>query len=137
MSETTFPKDIVTSAAEREFPPFSLRRLLSTVFEPTEGCRVCILTDLDNPAAEMKDFNFLQNDRYAVQRNAHKHFYLGLHDGVMDEMGMTGGDMFAYHVTRGSNLDMRDECWDSDGRQLSLDQDIYPTSTLANRLFPT
>ena len=38
---------------------------------------------------------------------------------------MTGGEMFAYRYTYGSNLDMKDEVWDTDGNELSLDKDIY------------
>ena len=33
--------------------------------------------------------------------------------------------MFAYRYTYGSNLDMKDEVWDTDGKLLSLDKDIY------------
>ena len=37
-------------APAREFPPFSLSRLLRTVFQPKRGERVCILIDLVDPA---------------------------------------------------------------------------------------
>ena len=53
----TTPIDL--DPAHRAFPAFSLTRLLGTVFAPTEGCRVCILTDFAEPAAEMKDWAFL------------------------------------------------------------------------------
>ena len=33
--------------------------------------------------------------------------------------------MFAYRYTYGSNLDLSDEVWDTDGNRLSLDHDIY------------
>lgn len=39
---------------------------------------------------------------------------------------MSGGEMFAYRYTYGSNLDLKDEVWDSAGEQLSLDRDLYP-----------
>ncbi|MEM9478955.1 MAG: hypothetical protein AAGA58_04750 [Verrucomicrobiota bacterium] len=123
---TTLAPEILLDPAEREFPPFSLTRLLRTVFDPTEGCRVCILTDLEKPESEMKDYNFLQNDAYPIQRKAHKEFFLGLHDGAMEELGMSGGEMFAHRMTYGSNLDLADEVWNDDGEQLSLDRDIYP-----------
>ncbi len=123
--------EILLDPSQRQFPPFSLTRLLRTVFEPTEGCRVCILTDFDDPAATMKGFAFLGDpDRFPVQNRAHQHFYRGLHDGGMEELGMSGGDFFAYHATGGSNLDLRDECFDSEGRALSLDRDIYPNYDL-------
>ena len=45
---------------------------------------------------------------------------------VAAELGLTGGEMFAYKITGGSNLDLPDEAWATDGRQLSLEKDIYP-----------
>src|SRR5690606_1321864 len=53
-------------------------------------------------------------------------FYLGLHGGAMEALGMHGGDFYAYKCTHGSNLDLEDEVWSTDGRMLSLDADIYP-----------
>ena len=117
--------EIQTDPSQRTFPPFSLSRLLSTVFEPTAGCRVCILIDLPDPAG-MKDFAFLEDPQFAIQRRAHRHFYQDLKDGVMAELGMTGGEMFAFRMTYGSNLDMEDICVDAEGRVLSLEADIYP-----------
>ncbi len=110
---------------KREFPEFSLTRLLGTVFEPTVGRRVCILIDLEDPALA-KDYGFLKAPGHDVQKNAHQHFYLGLRDGAMAELGLSGGEMFAYRVSGGSNLDLDDACWDMSGRSLSLDADIYP-----------
>ncbi|RYD17586.1 MAG: hypothetical protein EOP88_25795 [Verrucomicrobiaceae bacterium] len=114
----------------RVFPPFDLVRLLGTVFQPTQGCKVCILIDFDEPADLIKDFAFLGQPGFPVQKNAHKHFYQGLQDGALAELGMTGGEMFAYRCTYGSNLDLADEVWDTDGKLLSLDADIYPNYDL-------
>ena len=50
---------ILRDPSLREFPPFDVARLLSTVFDPTEGCRVCILIDFEEPAALIRDFAFL------------------------------------------------------------------------------
>ncbi|MGA3170247.1 MAG: hypothetical protein ABSE62_04470 [Chthoniobacteraceae bacterium] len=111
--------------SETQFRPFSLARLLRTVFNPGASERVCILIDLPDPR-EVKDFAFLKNPDFSIQRNAYNHFYRGLHEGVMAELGLTGGDFFAYKVTGGSNLDLPDEAWAPDGRQLSLERDIYP-----------
>jgi hypothetical protein len=116
-------------AMEKTYPPFSLARLLRTVFNPKPGERVCILIDLDDPRG-VKDFAFLKNPELTIQRNAHEHFYKGLHGGVMKELGLTGGDFFAYEKTGGSNLDLPDECYATDGRKLSLSRDIYPKYTL-------
>jgi leucyl aminopeptidase (aminopeptidase T) len=76
----------------------------------------------------MKDFAFLEtkDDCFEVQKNAVKHFYQPFIDGVMDQLGMSGGEMFAYHTTNGSNLDMKDDVYDSAGNRLSLDENIYP-----------
>lgn len=119
-------KEILLNPEQRVFPEFSVTRLLHTVFKPTQGCRVCILTDFDEPERWMKDFSFLESDDFEVQKNAHHYFYESLRDGVMDELGMTGGEMFAYRCTHGSNLDLSDEVWDSEGKELSLNKDIYP-----------
>jgi aminopeptidase len=113
-------------ASTRVFPPFSLTRLLGTVFAPTQGCRVCLLIDLEHPAEEMRDFAFLKNPEYSIQRHAHDVFYQGLHRGGMEALGLTGGEIFAYTMTHGSNLDLEDEAWTPDGTQISLEQDVYP-----------
>ena len=117
---------VILDPAQRVFPEFSLKHLLATVFEPTENCRICLLTDFIDPATAMKDFSFLGNPvDFPVQCVAHEKFFLGLKEGVMSELGMTGGDMFAFTATGGSNLDMDDRCFDIEGRGLSLDADIY------------
>ena len=118
-------ESILLHPEKREFPPFNLAKLLTTVFDPVEGCKVCVLIDFDEPAELIKDFAFLREEGFQVQKNAHKHFYEGLKNGVMEQLGMSGGEMFAYRCTHGSNLDLADECWDTEGKQLSLDADIY------------
>ncbi|MBL9155524.1 MAG: hypothetical protein JNK37_23810 [Verrucomicrobiales bacterium] len=125
MSAALLAPEIVLNPEMREFPEFSLTRLLGTVFEPTEGCRVCLLIDLEDMSL-MKGYGFLQAEGHAIQKKAYEEFYLGLKDGGLETLGMTGGEMYAYPMTHGSNLDLRDECYDADGRQLSLDRDIYP-----------
>ncbi len=118
--------EILLNPEKRKFPKFDVVRLLHTVFEPTQGCRVCILVDFDEPAAHIKDFAFLNEDGFPIQKNAYKYFYEALRDHAMAKLGMTGGEMFAYRYTRGSNLDLADEVWDTAGKELSLDRDIYP-----------
>jgi len=117
--------EILLRPETRKFPEFSIVRLLHTVFEPTKGCRVCVLIDFEEPARLIKDFAFLDQEGFPVQKNAHKHFYTALKDHAMAELGMSGGEIFAYKCTKGSNLDLSDEVWDSSGNQLSLDADIY------------
>jgi len=116
---------IQSAANNRSFAEFDLARLLSSVFEPVEGRKICILIDLPD-LAEAKKMAFLLNPERPVQQKAFEHFYQGLNNGVMNELGMTGGEMFAYQQTGGSNLDMPDRCVDMDGNDLSLERDIYP-----------
>src|ERR1700759_2448317 len=106
------------------FPPFSLSRLLKTVFNPSAGERVAILIDLDDPHA-IKDFGFLKNPDLTIQRHAYEVFYLGLKNGVLGELSLTGGEMFAYKITGGSNLDLPDLAVSTEGKELSLERDIY------------
>jgi aminopeptidase len=119
-------ENILLHPERRVFPPFDPVRLLGTVFAPTEGCRVCILIDFDEPAALIKEFAFLDKEGFPVQKNAHRHFYQKLHGGALEALGMTGGEMYAFRCTHGSNLDLADEVWDTAGNLLSLDRDIYP-----------
>lgn len=118
--------EILLHPENRRFPAFDLARLLGQVFEPTQGCRVCVLIDFAEPAALIKDFAFLQHDGFPVQKHAHQYFFSGLQAGVMQSLGMHGGEMFAYRVSGGSNLDLDDAVWDSHGTLLSFERDIYP-----------
>ncbi len=49
---------------------------------------------------------------------------------MLAELGLTGGEMFAYKITGGSNLDLPDLAVDAEGRELSLERDIYPNYDL-------
>lgn len=126
MSKPSYLEEkILLNPGERVFPKFDLSQLLDTVFAPTQGCRVCILVDFEDPVRWIKDFAFRGETQFEVQNNALTYFYEGLQKGVLEELGMTGGEMFAYRYTYGSNLDLNDEVWDTAGNQLSLDRDIY------------
>ncbi len=118
-------KPFMSAPAVQTFPAFNLSRLLSTVFEPERGERICILIDLDDPR-EVVGWQFLENPDYSIQRYAHDVFYRGLHESVMSELGLQGGDFFAYKITGGSNLDLPDEAVSPDGRSVSLERDVYP-----------
>ena len=107
------------------YPPFDLVRLLRTVFDPIEGLHTAILIDLDQPEL-VKDFEFLNREGYSVQKHAHETFYLGLRNGAAETLHLSGCDLFAYRTTGGSNLDLPDEAWTPDGRQVSLSADVYP-----------
>jgi hypothetical protein len=110
---------------KQTFPPFSLTRLLTTVFAPKAGERVAILIDLPDPRA-VKDFAFLKDKQLTIQRHAHDVFYQGLKNGGLAELKLTGGDLFAYQVTGGSNLDLPATAFDTTGREVNLEKDIYP-----------
>ena len=107
------------------FPPFSLTRLLTTVFAPKAGERVAILIDLPDPKT-VRDFAFLRDVRLTIQRHAYEVFYQGLKNGGLAEMKLTGGDLFAYQVTGGSNLDLPTVAFDPSGREVNLEKDVYP-----------
>src|SRR5580698_8059787 len=104
------------------FPPFSLTRLLNTVFAPKPGERVAILIDLPDPRT-VKDFAFLKDASLTIQHLAHDVFYQGLKNGGLTELKLTGGDLFAYKVTGGSNLDLPATAFDPSGREVSFEKD--------------
>jgi len=112
-------------APVKSFPPFSLTRLLSTVFQPKGGERVAILIDLENPDG-VKNFAFLKNPALTIQRHAYEVFYQGLKNGGLKELNLTGGDLFAYQITGGSNLDLPDRAVTPQGREVSLEKNVYP-----------
>ena len=107
------------------FPTFNLTRLLSTVFDPRPGERICILIDLPDPH-DVTDFHFLQDPALTIQRYAYDVFFHDLNSGTMAELDLLGGDFFAYEITGGSNLDLPDTAFAPDGEELSLEHDIYP-----------
>lgn len=116
---------IQEQAARRIFPVFQLGKLLRSTFEPRAGQKICILIDLETPT-EIKDFAFLKNEELCIQRNAVKYFYEPLRDGVLDELGLSGGEIFSYKITGGSNLDLPDDAFTPNGEQVSLEKDVYP-----------
>ncbi len=121
--------DSTSTETTSEFPPFSLARLLKTVFAPTGGERVAILIDLEDPR-QVVYFNFLKDPSLSIQKHAYEVFYQGLREGVADEMGLKGGDLYAYKITGGSNLDLPDRAVAPDGREISLEKDVYPNYDL-------
>lgn len=112
-------------ADKLNFPPFNLTRLLTTVFAPKPGERVAILIDLPDPR-QIRDFAFLKDEKLTIQRKAHDVFYQGLKKGGLAELNLKGGDLFAYQITGGSNLDLPEEVFDPSGKQLTFEKDIYP-----------
>ena len=107
------------------FPPFCLARLLRNTFRPRPGERIYILIDLPELGLA-NGWAFLGDERFSIQRHAHDSFYKALHDGVMTELGLVGGEFFAYQETGGSNLDLPDRAVAPDGREVSLEREVYP-----------
>ncbi len=116
---------IAEQIAARSFSPFSLERLLTTTFAPKTGQRVAILIDLEN-LADMKEFTFLKDPALTIQKHAIESFHKPLNEGLLAKMSLLGGEIFAYKLTGGSNLDLPDEAIDPFGRQISLSRDVYP-----------
>ncbi len=108
-----------------EYPPFSLHRLLKTVFEPEGGEKVAIFIDLDDPT-QVKDFAFLNDASLTVQKYAYEVFHKAFERGELHELGLSGGEVFAYKTTGGSNLDLPDEGYNTAGEQVSFEKDVYP-----------
>jgi hypothetical protein len=111
------------------FPAFSLPRLLKTVFHPKPGERTAILIDLQDPGQVM-GFAFLKDPDLTIQRHAYEVFYKGLQNGVLGELKLQGGDLFAYAITGGSNLDLPDLAVTPQGNEVSLEKDVYPNYDL-------
>ena len=64
---------IQLAADDRQFPKFNLVRLLSSVFEPTQGKRICILIDLPDPTG-IKEFGFLENPKFSMSCSLRPYF---------------------------------------------------------------
>jgi len=71
------------------FPSFDLTGLLGTVLEPTIGCRICILTDIENPAESFTELCFMKKLGHTVQKNSVEVFFKGPANGTLQDFGMT------------------------------------------------
>src|SRR6202042_3536999 len=69
---------------------------------------------------------FLKNPVLTIQRHAYEVFHQGLHKGGLKELGLKGGDFYAYQITGGSNLDLPDRAVTPEGKEVSLEKDVYP-----------
>jgi len=112
---------------KQEFPTkkFSLERLLQTVFKPQAGQSIAIMIDLEDPK-QIKDLAFLANHKITIQRHAIEKFYNELHENTLESLSLKGGEIYCYKTTGGSNLDLPDQAFDINGKELSLDKDVYP-----------
>ena len=109
-----------------EFPKFDLLNLLTTCFgKPTTPTKLCVLIDL--PELDlMIDHNFMQDVKFTVQTHGVNEFYKPLKGQIGEMFNLSNVDLFAFKTTYGSNLDPDDDAIDSNGKRLSLDNDIYP-----------
>jgi aminopeptidase len=108
----------------RTFPEFSLTRLIKNTFRPKIGEKICILIDLPDLKL-FNNFEFINYPEFSIQKHAHDSFYKSLHDGVMDDLNLIGGEMFAYMETGGSNLDLPASAVTKEGNEISLERDVY------------
>ena len=116
---------MILDPAQKTYPEFSLKRLLDTVFAPEGGERVAILIDLEDPS-EVEDFRFLEDKSLSVQHHAVEIFHRAFERGKLEDLGLKGGDLYAYKITGGSNLDLPNDLYHTSGRCLSFASDIYP-----------
>ena len=110
---------------DRKFKPFNLKRLMTNSFGNGNGEKVCILIDLPDPK-DIQDFKFLDDETLSIQNYGYETFYKGFKNGGLESINWSGGEIYAYKETGGSNLEMDDECYDIHGNLLSLDRNIYP-----------
>ncbi len=108
----------------KKFPPFDLSRLLKTVFEPKKGEKVCILIDLENPQ-DVKDLAFLKSKNHEAQKKGYEVFFKGLQHDIKDKFQLSACDLYAYKMTGGSNLILPETAIDPQGKEHSLDKEIY------------
>ena len=52
-------------------------------------------------------------------------FYQGLRDSVLEDLSLKGGEIFAYEEVGGSNLDLPDEGYATNGRKIDLRSEVY------------
>ncbi|MFP4357467.1 MAG: hypothetical protein ACLFSZ_03380 [Puniceicoccaceae bacterium] len=98
---------------------------MRTCFGEGRGEKLCILIDLPDPK-EIENFRFLSDESLSIQNYGYEVFYKGFRDGDLEALNYTGGEIFAYRESGGSNLDFDDDCYDPSGRRLSLEKDVYP-----------
>src|SRR5260370_41864709 len=89
----------------KQFPAFSLTRLLKTVFAPKPGERIALLIDLPDPLMA-KDYLFLRDAGLAIQRLDYEVFYQGLKSSGLAQIGLHGDGLVAYQITGGKETEL-------------------------------
>jgi aminopeptidase len=110
-----------------DFSEFCLERLLTTCFgDSFRSQRFCILIDLPDPNL-IKDFRFLDQDEFSVQKYAISHFFNKLSaERTTEPLISQNCDLFAFKSTGGSNLDPEDTVVCPNGNMMSLSGDVCP-----------
>lgn len=121
----TLLKSAPTQASKQipKFPPFDLKRLITTIFNPQKGEKVAVLIDLDNPK-DVQNLAFLKGNN-PVQKKAYDVFYKGIHDKLLKELHLGACDLYAYKKTGGSNLELPENAVKEDGTNVNMQNDIY------------
>lgn len=104
---------------------FNLQRLLENVFYIDAPVKIGILIDLPDPA-QAGNLRFLNDPTLTIQQIAHDVFWQGLRDLAVRDARFIPGQFAAYKITGGSNLDLPDEAWTTNGARISLEKDFYP-----------
>ena len=121
--------ELIYNPTVHQYPAFDLEKLLRTVFAPEPGLRCAIFIDLQDPT-DARDFKYLQNPAYSIQKYAHDLFYQPLRGKTGESLGLKGCDFFAYKMTGGSNLDLPDTAYTPAGQEVNLESEVYPNYDL-------
>ncbi|MGH7162569.1 MAG: hypothetical protein ACREID_03720 [Planctomycetota bacterium] len=100
------------------FPPFSLARLMRTVFDLKPGESFGVFTDLEDEK-EVVDLRFLGARGPSPRKHAYRTLYRGLRD-LREELAIADVAFYAYRETGGSNLDLPGTVTAPDATELPL-----------------
>lgn len=118
-SSTTTPTETVEIDGMR-FPPFSLERLLTTVFELQGGERFGVFTDLPDPRA-VTNLAFLETTAPGTPQH---HAYHTLYRGIENSATLRPGSLafYAYEEVGGSNLELPPTVFTPAGEERALEE---------------
>src|SRR4030081_1198468 len=97
---------------------------------PTQSGREGSHPHRSRRSAPRQGFWFYQTHKLHHPEPCFEVFYQGLRNSTLKELNLTGGDFFAYKITGGSNLDLPDLAVTPQGKEVSLEKDVYPNYKL-------